>query len=164
MNLTESSKFNDNANLDKAVILPYSSGTTGLQKGVMHTHSTMIANSEVLSAKMFDETIISSTTAEHQEVVSCFLPFYHAYGLTVLMLNKFSLGCKIISIPNYQPNKFVDIVKKHRVTFLPLVPPVVVSLNNFEGARSSDFESVRGIMCGASNLAEEDVKRFMAKK
>lgn len=164
LSLGDSAKFNDDADFNATVVLPYSSGTTGLQKGVMHTHSSTIANSEVLSAKMFDEPIVARATADSQEVIPCFLPFYHIYGLTVLLLNKLSLGCKIVSMTNYQPNTLLDILRQHKVTFLPLVPPVLVHLNNFEAANPSQFKSVRTIFCGASNLVEKDVERFLAKK
>lgn len=162
--LGDSAKFNDDADLNATVVLLYSSGTTGLQKGVMHSHRSAIGNSEVFSAKMFDEQIVLRSTAHFQEVIPCFLPFYHAYGLIIMLLNKLSLGCKIVAMASYQPTKFLDIVKQHKATFVSLVPPVLVQLNNSEAANPSYFESVRAVMCGASSLAEKDVERFLAKK
>lgn len=146
------------------ILLPYSSGTTGLQKGVKHSHSTTIANSQILSNKIRNDSLISSATADFQEVVPCFLPFYHIYGLTVLLLNTLSMGCKIVTMPKYQPDKFLDILLKHKATFLPLVPPVVIQLNNFAAANPVYFQYVRTIMSGASSLVEADVDKFLTKK
>lgn len=146
------------------ILLPYSSGTTGLQKGVMHSHSTAIANSQILLNEIHGDSLISSATANFQEVGPCFLPFFHIYGLTVLLLNTLSMGCKIVTMPKYQPHKFLDILLEHKATFLPLVPPVVIQLNNFAAANASYFQHVRTMLCGASSLVETDVEKFLAKK
>lgn len=163
LNLSEASKFNDDTNLDETVIIPYSSGTTGLPKGVMTTHKSFVANTEVSSARMFSDTHVLPTTNEHQDVWPCFLPFYHMYGLCNLLHHKLSRGCKIVSMRNYNINHLLDVLTKHKATCLGLVPPVIVQLGNHPAVNPSHFESVRLVMCGASNLGSDDVKRLLKK-
>ena len=76
------------------------------------------------------------------------------------MVPKLALGAKLISIPKYEINDFLRIMKEHKATFLNLVPPVVIQLGNYEGTKSEHFESVRASMSGASNLAQGDVERL----
>lgn len=163
VNLFEASKLNSDANLDEFVILPYSSGTTGLPKGVMHSHKSFIANSEQMSQKMFTKSVTLPTTNEFQDVLPCFLPFYHIYGLNVVLHNKLSRGVKIISMRNYNINHFLDILPKHKATFLSLVPPIIIQLGNHPAAKPSHFESVRNMLCGAASIGCEDVERLLKK-
>lgn len=163
VNLSEASKLNANANLDEFVILPYSSGTTGLPKGVMHSHKSFVANSEINSQNMFTEPMVLPTTNEFQDVLPCFLPFYHIYGLNVVLHNKLSRGIKIISMRNYNISHFLDILLRHRATFIPLVPPIVIQLGNHPAVKPSHFESIRNMLCGAASIGSEDVERLLKR-
>lgn len=160
LNLSESSKFHRDTKYDDMTVLPYSSGTTGLPKGVMLTHSNLVSNCEGMDVHLPFERLIMPTTNEHQDVLPCFLPFYHAYGLIIILLAKLALGTKIVSIPKYDVNQFLQITKEHKATFLHLVPPVVIQLGNYEGARPEHFKHVRKVMSAASNLAHADADRF----
>lgn len=76
------------------------------------------------------------------------------YGLIVLLFTKLALGCKIVSIPKYDANEFLRIVKDNKATFLYLVPPVVIQLANHPDAKPDQFQHVRQVMSAASNLAQ----------
>lgn len=141
-------------------VLPYSSGTTGLPKGVMLSHNNLVSNCEAMDVNLPHNRLILPTSNDYQDVLPCFLPFYHAYGLIILLLSKLALGTKIVSIPKYDMNQFLRIIKDHKATCLHLVPPVVISLGNCENAKSEHFKYVRLMMSAASNLAETDVDRF----
>lgn len=80
LTLTEASSFNENVDLNKTIVLPYSSGTTGIPKGVMHSHRSIISMVDGLNVKMPYEPFSKATTSDFQEVLPCFLPFYHIYG------------------------------------------------------------------------------------
>lgn len=84
-------------------MLPYSSGTTGLPKGVMLTHLNITSNCEMLDVKLPDKRLMLPTTNDFQEVLPSVLPFFHIYGLVVSLVSKLALGCKIVSLPKFEP-------------------------------------------------------------
>lgn len=129
LNLIDAAAFNNNADLDQTAVILYSSGTTGLPKGVMHSHRTTIGLSQILVPNRFYEPHILPTTNDFQDVTVSFLPFFHVYGLAVTLLNQLLLGSKVLSM-KYEINHFLDSIVKHKATILPLVPPVVIQLNN----------------------------------
>lgn len=163
MNLSASSKFNVNADPNQMVILPYSSGTTGLPKGVMLSHNGITSNLEAFDEKLPYERIMLPTTNDFQEVVPVVLPFYHCYALNLVLLSKLALGCKLITIPKYEPNQYLQTIREHKATFLTLVPPIIIQLAAFEHAKPSHFELVRFVASAASSLAHSDVERFKEK-
>lgn len=163
LNLTESSEFNKFINCDSMTTLPYSSGTTGLPKGVMLSHNNITSNCEMIDTNLPYERVVKSTTNDYQDVIPCFLPFFHCYGLTVILFSKLALGCKIISIPKYEANEFLRIVKENKATILPLVPPTIIQLGNHEAVTPEHFKYVRQVMSAASTIAHADVERFKKK-
>lgn len=113
-----------------------------------------------MESKLPYERIIVPTTADHQAIIPCFLPFYHGYGLIVLLLSKLALGAKIVCLPKYDANELMRIIKAMKVTFLPLVPPVLIQLANLDGTKSEHFQTIETVMSAASNIAHADVERF----
>lgn len=160
LNLSDSSQYNRNTDCESMTILPYSSGTTGLPKGVMLSHNNLTSNCELLDVKAPHERLVLPTTNDYQEVLPCFLPFYHCYGLVVLLLSKLALGCKVVSMPKYDANDFLRIVRDHKATFLHLVPPTIIQLGNHADAKPEHFQFVRQVMSAASNLVHADAERF----
>lgn len=126
----------------------------------MLSHHNLVSNCEGMDVNLPYERIVQPTTNDFQEVLPCFLPFYHAYGLIVLLLPKLALGTKIISMPKYEINELLRITKEQKATFLHLVPPVVIQLGNYEGAKPDHFKHVRQVMSAASNLAHADAERL----
>lgn len=131
-----------------------------MPKGVMLSHRNLVSNCQSLGVDLPNQPLVLPTTNEFQDVLPCFLPFYHIYGLMVLLVPKLALGAKIVSIPKFEINNFLNITKEQRATFLHLVPPVVIQLTNYEAAKPEHFEHVRQVMSAASNLAQADAERF----
>lgn len=134
-----------------------------MPKGVMLTHTNLVANCQSLDVDMPYRRLVLSTTNDYQDVLPCFLPFFHIYGLMGVLVPKLALGCKIVSIPKFEVNSFLRITKEQKATFLHLVPPTVHLMSSYDGAKPKHFTHVRQVMCGASNLSQNDVERFNKK-
>lgn len=145
-------------------IVPFSSGTTGLPKGVMLTHSNLTSNCEMLAAPNPFDPLTIPTTKDQQEVILCVLPFYHVYGFIGILISNLSLGGKLVTFPRYDPTSYISAIAKHKVTYLPLVPPIIQSLTNDDRCTSHTLSSVRTIACAGAPLGIHSMDRFYNKK
>lgn len=116
-------------NPNDCVFLPFSSGTTGMPKGVMLTHNNISANSEMIHVPTGindsdKQPVVLETTSSFQEVLPCVLPFFHIYGWTATLVSKLGIGSKIITLPQFRPDTFLNVLEKEKATVLHLVPPI----------------------------------------
>jgi len=128
------------------VTLPYSSGTTGLPKGVMLTHHNLVAN----LAQAQHAVVMGS-----DEVVIAVLPFFHIYGMQVLMNGVLHHGGTTITLPRFDLEQFLQVIQEHRVTQAYLVPPIVLALAKHPMVDAYDLSSLRRVFSGAAPLAAE---------
>jgi acyl-CoA synthetase (AMP-forming)/AMP-acid ligase II len=131
---------------DDVVVLPYSSGTTGLPKGVMLTHRNLVANA------LQTEPCIQPV--EH-EVALAFLPFFHIYGMSVLMNLGLSTGATVVTMPRFDLEQALELTQRHRVTRFYAVPPVVLALAKHPVVDRYDLSSLVQIFSGAAPLGAE---------
>ena len=131
------------------VVLPYSSGTTGLPKGVMLTHHNLVANLCQIEGFEAEERM-----GEDQTILAM-LPFFHIYGMVVVMKLALAGGATVVSMPRFDMQEFLELIEKYKVTLLPLVPPVVLGLAKSPLVDQHDLSSVRTIFCGAAPLGSE---------
>lgn len=134
------------------VMLPYSSGTTGVPKGVELTHRNLISSAEMLGQRLGLEKLIKETTDTFQDVLPVILPFFHIYGWTCMLTSKLKLGCKLVTLPTFKPNTFVKVLSEQQPTVLHLVPPIVNFMVNSSDVTPKHLESVRIVMSGAAPL------------
>jgi long-chain acyl-CoA synthetase len=136
--------------------LPYSSGTTGLPKGVMLSHFNLVAN-------VF-QFIGPHATAMNREMVNlCFLPLYHIYGLNVVLNPALTLGATLVLMPRFNVAQVLSLISQEAITMMATVPPALNAL--CQAAEAGQFprdHSVRWVKSGAAPLAPELARRFTA--
>ncbi|KAF2198862.1 4-coumarate-CoA ligase [Delitschia confertaspora ATCC 74209] len=134
--------------------LNYSSGTTGLPKGVMISHQNIIANVEQ-SIYMRDLEQPYHPSSRPQERWLGFLPLYHAYG----QLWSIVAACRTLSpcyfMRSFNYTKFLSNIQNHRITHIQTAPPVLVMLAKRPETPGYDLSSLQNILCGAAPLSKE---------
>src|SRR5450759_2094080 len=125
------------------VALPYSSGTTGFSKGVMLTHRNLVANLVQTSACL---------EISEDEKFMAFLPFFHIYGMTVIMNQGLYHGVTLVTMPRFELEPCLQAVQDYRVTRFFLVPPIVVLLAKHPAIDKYDLSSVQRAFSGAAPL------------
>ncbi len=128
---------------DHVVVLPYSSGTTGFPKGVMLTHHNLVANLEQFAGH---------STFGDDEVAYAVLPFFHIYGMQILMNAMLRFGATVVTAPRFDLPQMLELTQTHRITRLFLVPPIVLALAKHPIIDNYDHSSVRQIFSGAAPL------------
>jgi acyl-CoA synthetase (AMP-forming)/AMP-acid ligase II len=141
----EAPEVRTNAATDLAV-LPYSSGTTGMPKGVMLTHSNLVAN----LIQVQDAFPISQ-----DDVLIGVLPFFHIYGQTVIMNQGLWQGATVVTMPRFDLEQFLDLIAQYGVTRTYVVPPIALALAKHPAVEGRDLSSVETVMSGAAPLGAE---------
>ncbi|WP_433189275.1 4-coumarate--CoA ligase family protein [Actinoallomurus sp. CA-150999] len=130
----------------RLAVLPYSSGTTGNPKGVMLTHQNLVANMaqiRPLLAMRSDDRVLAV------------LPFFHIYGMTVLLNAALQARATLVVMPRFDLAAFLDTIQEHRVTYGFIAPPVAVALAKHPLVDQYDVSSLHTILSGAAPLDAE---------
>lgn len=131
---------------EHSVVLPYSSGTTGLPKGVRLSHRNLVINVD---------QVIHGGDIQPGETAAAFLPFFHIYGMNVLMNVHLAGGGALVTMPRFDLELFLQISQDHKARRMWIVPPVALALAKHPVVDNYDLSSVEQIFSGAAPLGAE---------
>lgn len=148
---------------DDPALLQYTGGTTGLAKGAMLTHRNLVANTIQIAAWMM-KPAADSIEGENggAEVFLGAIPFFHVYGMTVVMNLCVSSGHTMVLLPQFKVQEVLDAIAKYRPTFFPGVPTMYVAINNYSEVSRYNLHSIKACLSGAAPLPLEVANRFEA--
>lgn len=126
-------------------VLPYSSGTTALPKGVMLTHRNLVAN--VAQAE-------GALEVAREDVVLAVLPFFHIYGMTVLLNLALRVRARLATMPRFDLPEFLRIIQDEKCTYAFIAPPIAVALAKHPLIDQYDLSSLKVVFSGAAPLDE----------
>ncbi|RFU22363.1 AMP-binding protein [Geodermatophilus marinus] len=124
-------------------VLPFSSGTTGLPKGVRLTHRNLVANVVQTRAVL---------TPAPDDVMIGLLPFFHAAGFCSSICLTLRAGATVVTLPRFDLEACLRLVEAHRATLLPAAPPVVLGLARSPAVDRYDVSSLELVICGSAPL------------
>jgi acyl-CoA synthetase (AMP-forming)/AMP-acid ligase II len=128
---------------ENLAVLPYSSGTTGKAKGVMLTHRNLVANLCQVQPLL--------RVGEGTRLLAV-LPFFHIYGMTLLMNHALWTGATVVTMPKFDLAEFLRVVSEHRTNRIYIAPPVAVALAKHPLVDQYDLSCVDIVFSGAAPL------------
>lgn len=141
---------------DDAAALLYSSGTTGMSKGVILSHRNFIAASLMV-------TMDQELAGERHNVLLCVLPMFHVFGLSAVVYSQLQIGNAVVSMNRFELEKFLRAVERYRVSHLWVVPPVILALAKHSAINKYDLSSLKHIGSGAAPLGKDIMEEFARK-
>lgn len=143
---------------DAVVALPYSSGTTGLPKGVMLTHRGLVTS---LAQQVDGDN--PNLYFHEEDVILCVLPLFHIYSLNSVLLCGLRAGAALLIMRRFDVAVLMELVERYKVTIAPFVPPIVVEMVKSPAVDRYDLSSIRTVMSGAAPMGKELQDKLMAK-
>ncbi|MCI2422955.1 AMP-binding protein [Saccharopolyspora sp. K220] len=125
------------------VVMPYSSGTTSLPKGVMLTHRNLVAN--------MAQTQSLVNLGEDERIVAV-LPLFHIYGMTATMNHPLRQGATVVVLPRFDVIQFLDVLAEHRIARAFIAPPIVLALAKHPAVDSYDLSALHTVLSAAAPL------------
>ncbi|XP_028759449.1 4-coumarate--CoA ligase-like 6 [Neltuma alba] len=142
---------------DKAAIM-YSSGTTGVSKGVILTHKNFVSMVELFVRFEASQYEYSSS----KNVFLAVLPMFHIYGLSLFAAGLLSLGSTIIVMRTFNIDEVIKVIDNYRVTHFPVVPPILTALTKrVTDINRSYLQSLIQVSCGAAPLSIKTIEGFI---
>ncbi|CAA3029966.1 4-coumarate--CoA ligase-like 5 [Olea europaea var. sylvestris] len=151
------SRVKERVSQDDTASLLYSSGTTGISKGVVSSHRNLIA---------MVQTIVSRFKLDEENQTSiCTVPMFHIYGLAVFATGLLAAGSTIVILSKFELDDMLMAIQKYSASYLPLVPPMLVALVNNAAAikRNYDLRSLQTVVSGGAPLSTEVTEYFLEK-
>jgi len=137
---------------DAIAVMPYSSGTTGFPKGVMLTHRNVIAQCLAIESVTDSDVIIPGAA------VIAVLPFFHIYGIMAFLTAGLMRGAKLITMPRFDLEQYIQLARRYEVPLLHVVPPILLALAKYPG--DLQLPHLKAVLAGAAPLSAELAEEF----
>ncbi|KAK7063062.1 hypothetical protein SK128_014657 [Halocaridina rubra] len=144
---------------ETVAMMPFSSGTTGLPKGVMLSHRNLVTNHVILK---YLQSLNELSTINIYDSTLLAMPIYHMYGYNVTM-NTLMTGGKVIILPKFSVRLYFEAIQNYKVTFAPLVPYIANLLVDSPMMKKYDLSSLLGFATGSAPIAETTLSALMQK-
>jgi acyl-CoA synthetase (AMP-forming)/AMP-acid ligase II len=128
------------------LVLPYSSGTTGLPKGVMLTHHN------VVSFISMARSVAGYTEGKNYLAV---LPFFHIFGMVGILNTCLLEGCTMVTIPRFDLEQFLQLMQDYKIAGACLVPPIILALAKHPLVDKYDLSHLEWLLCAAAPLSAD---------
>lgn len=135
---------------DDPVALPFSSGTTGLPKGVVLTHKSLITS---VAQQVDGEN--PNLYLTNGDVLLCVLPLFHIYSLNSVLLCSLRAGAGVLLMQKFEIGALLELVQRYKVSVAAVVPPLVLALAKNPMVAEYDLSSIRVVLSGAAPLGKE---------
>ncbi|CAK9325753.1 unnamed protein product [Citrullus colocynthis] len=137
-------------NSNDVVALPFSSGTTGIPKGVMLTHKSLVTS---VAQQVDGEN--PNVNLNSNDVIICVLPLFHIYSLNSVLLCGLRVGAAILILQKYDMSSLLHLIQTHKATIAPFVPPIVLDFAKNPDIHRYDLSSIRIVMSGAAPMGKD---------
>ncbi len=133
-------------------MLPYTSGSTGLPKGVPLTHAGLIWCFDAQRKVMM---------VDHTERALVAVPAYHVNGMAGALAPSLLAGGSVVFLPGFEPLAVIEAIARHRVTFMPGVPAMYYALlDQRDAVAAHDLSSLRFVSIGSATAPPELLRRI----
>ncbi|XP_038890953.1 4-coumarate--CoA ligase 2-like [Benincasa hispida] len=137
-------------NSNDVVALPFSSGTTGVPKGVMLTHKSLVTS---VAQQVDGEN--PNVNLYSNDVIICVLPLFHIYSLNSVLLCGLRVGAAILILKKYDMSSLLPLIQTYKATIAPFVPPIVLDFAKNPDIHRYDLSSIRIVMSGAAPMGKD---------
>jgi long-chain acyl-CoA synthetase len=140
---------------DDIALLQYTGGITGVSKGVVATHRSVLANTMQIKAWATEVGVASG-----KDAVMGAMPLYHVYGMVAVMHLCVMEGLSMILLPRFVTKQVLKAINKYKPVFFPGVPTMYVAIKNFPKVKQYDLKSVKACISAGAPLPVEAQKKF----
>ncbi|KAM3957827.1 putative 4-coumarate--CoA ligase 1 [Aphomia sociella] len=147
-------------NCDDVCLVPYSSGTTGMPKGVMLTHRNLVTN---LKQVQLPKIMKYNGEKGKGDVILTVPPFFHIYGFNGVLNYNLRLGYHVVSIPKFTPESYINCLVEYKPTSLFVVPSLLAFLATHPLVKKEHLQSIETIMVGAAPTTDSMLEKFLLK-
>lgn len=154
LNAAPATPFDGGAKRDDIALFQYTGGTTGISKGAMLSHRALVANTLQCRAWFAREK-------DGEGVGMAVMPFFHVYGLTVVMLQALQAAAAMVLEPQFELERVLKDIQHHKPNTFPGAPRIYNAIINSPLAAKYDLKSIQACISGSAPLMIDTHKKFV---